>query len=102
MMAFTMSDKGHIIAFAIALAPAGVVAWLCKSRTVFVAGAIGAFVGLFFAPNVTGEYSLDATERDRILDTVFWDVPWTLGGALIASVFFQLISRNPAAKAKAS
>lgn len=82
-----MNDKGHIIAFALALAPAAFIAWASKTRSVFIAGAVGAIVGLYVAPNVTSERT-GCNQRDAIIDTVGLDAPYTLVGAIVGGCLF--------------
>ena len=99
----TVSDKGHIIAFALALAPAAFIAWLSKAQTVFIAGAVGAIVGQSLAPFVTMDWAGDYNERDAILAMVAWDAPYVLVGAIVGSCLCRAIIRvetTDAARAK--
>lgn len=86
-----MNDKGHFLAFAIALAPATCVAWFSQARSAFLFGAVGALLGLSFAPYVMVEYNSIPSERDVIIETIGWDLPWTCGGALIGSAIGAII-----------
>ena len=88
-----VSDKGHMIAFAFALAPAAFIAWASKTRSVFIGGVIGAIVRLYLAPTVMSEWT-DYNERDAIIDTIGWDAPYTLVGAVVGSCLLQTNSWN--------
>ena len=88
-----MSDKGHIIAFALALAPTAFIAWASKTWSVFIGGVIGAIAGLYLAPTVMSEWT-DYNERDAVIDTIGWDAPYTLVGAVVGSCLLQTNSWN--------
>ncbi len=88
-----MDGMSDILAVAITLAPVAFAAWLTKSRGLFVAGAIGAVVGLFFAGNLHAEFDGDATERDQIIVFILWKMQSTSSGAAIALAGWWLVDR---------
>ncbi len=78
-----MSSTGKILAFAVTAGPVAFCAWLASSRTVFVVGLLGAFLGgVCLAASVTAEYGPDATARDHILGDMFSTLQGTFPGAL--------------------
>lgn len=88
-----MDETSDILAVAITLAPVAFAARLTKSRALFVAGAIGAVAGLFFAGSLHAEFDGDATERDRMIAFILWKMQSTLLGAAIALAGRWLVDR---------
>ncbi len=88
-----MDGTSDILAVAITLAPVAFAAWLTKSRALFVAGAIGAVVGLLFAASFQVEFDGDATVRDRMIAFTLSKMEGTLAGAAIALTGGWLVDR---------
>src|SRR5262249_21278571 len=91
------SDRSAILAVALTLAPVALAAWVTKSRGVFVAGAIGAVIGLLASAightigltvfDTLHEWSPDATERNLIItftsDGLMATLPGAAAGVLV-------------------
>jgi hypothetical protein len=79
----TVREKSAIIAVAFTLLPVAVAAWIKRSREMFVAGAMGAIVGLFFAPVGAVEWDHHATERSLMIAYTGWNLQGTLPAAAL-------------------
>jgi hypothetical protein len=88
----SMREKTAILAVALTLLPVAVAAWIKKSRGLFVAGAIAAAIGLFFAGVGTVDWDHDATERSMLIAYTGWNLLGTMPAAALGLLFGWHIS----------